>query len=155
MLSMGYKGNMFDIQASLLLPQIPKLKGNLEKRQEISKRYMSAFGPIDGIDLPGILPRTRHAHNLFTIWVNPDRRDEVINKIQEEGVGVAVNYRPVHLLTYYRKIFSFSEGLFPVAEMIGKRTISMPLYPMMSEDAIAQVIEAVKNVLKIKPTLYI
>ena len=71
-----------------------------------------------------------------------------MNKLQEEGVGVAVNYRPVHLLTYYRQTFGFKEGMFPTAEMIGKRTISLPMYPKMGEDAVAKVIEAVQKAVK-------
>jgi UDP-4-amino-4-deoxy-L-arabinose-oxoglutarate aminotransferase len=143
MVCMGYKGNMFDIQAALLLPQIAMLAKNLKKRREISNRYMAAFSSIDGIDFPRILPRTKHAHHLFTIWVNPDKRDEFMSRLQEEGIGVAVNYRPVHLLTYYRKTFGFKEGMFPTAEMIGKRTISLPMYPKMDEDAVTRVIQAV------------
>ena len=148
MVCMGYKGNMFDIQAALLLPQIPRLEENLKRRQEIFTTYTSAFQTIDGIDMPEILPRTKHAHHLFTIWVDPDKRDEFMNRLQAEGVGVAVNYRPVHLLTYYRQTFGFKEGMFPKAEMIGKRTISLPMYPKMGEDAVAKVIKAVQKAVK-------
>ena len=149
MVCMGYKGNMFDIQAALLLPQISRLEENLKRRQEIFTTYTSAFQTIDGIDMPEILPRTKHAHHLFTIWVNPDKRDEFMSRLQEEEIGVAVNYRPVHLLTYYRQTFGFTEGMFPKAEMIGERTISLPMYPMMSEDAVIKVIEAVQKAVKI------
>jgi UDP-4-amino-4-deoxy-L-arabinose-oxoglutarate aminotransferase len=134
MLCMGYKGNMFDIQAALLLPQIPKIEAGLRRRQEIANRYRGAFGPMDGIDLPEIHTNTRHAHHLFTIWVDPERRDECLCKLQEQGIGVAVNYRPVHLLTYYRETFGFKEGIFPKAELIGKRTLSLPMYPQMTEE---------------------
>ncbi len=149
MVCMGYKGNMFDIQAALLLPQIPRLEENLKRRQEIFTTYTSAFQTIDGIDMPEILPRTKHAHHLFTIWVNPDKRDEFMSRLQEEEIGVAVNYRPVHLLTYYRQTFGFTEGMFPKAEMIGKRTISLPMYPKMGKDAVPKVIKAVQNAVKI------
>ena len=148
MVCMGYKGNMFDIQAALLLPQIARLEENLKRRQEIFTTYTSAFQTIDGIDMPEVLPRTKHAHHLFTIWVDPDKRDGFMNKLQEEGIGVAVNYRPVHLLTYYRKTFGFEQGMFPKAEMIGKRTISLPMYPKMGQDAVAKVIEAVQKAVK-------
>ena len=146
MVCMGYKGNMFDIQAALLLPQIPKLDENWKRRQEIANRYREAFGPMDGIDFPEILPHTRHAHHLFTIWVDPEKRDEYVGKLQEQGIGVAVNYRPVHLLTYYRETFGFKEGIFPKAELIGRRTLSLPMYPQMTEAEVAEVIRAAKKV---------
>ena len=147
MTSMGYKANMFDIQAALLLPQLPRLEERLEKRRHIFEQYRSAFESTEGIDTPGILPGTRHAHHLFTIWVDPDWRDRVIQKLEENGIGVAVNYRPVHLLTYYRKTFGFKDGLYPKAEYIGRRTVSLPLYPDMTEEEVTAVIQAMDKAL--------
>lgn len=146
MLSMGYKANMFDIQAALLLPQIPGIKENLEKRRGIYNSYREAFGDLEGIGLPGILAGTVHAHNLFTLWVDPALRDGFLERLQEQGIGVAVNYRAVHLLTYYRRRFGFREGMFPRAETIGRSTLSIPLYPRLSSGEVKRVIKAVKQV---------
>jgi UDP-4-amino-4-deoxy-L-arabinose-oxoglutarate aminotransferase len=143
MVCMGYKGNMFDIQAALLLPQIPRIAEKWQRRQEICSRYREAFDPLDGIDLPEIHPNTRHAHHLFTIWV--DRRDAFLERLQDQGIGVAVNYRPIHLLTYYRRTFGFHEGLFPVAEDIGRKTLSLPLYPKMTDREAAAVVRVVQK----------
>ena len=60
------------------------------------------------------------AHHLYTVWVPPARRDEVLHRLQQSGIGVAVNYRAVHLLTYYRERFGYERGTFPVAEKIGE-----------------------------------
>jgi len=64
----------------------------------------------------------------------------------ERGIGVAVNYRAMHLLTYYAARFGFVPGSFPVAEVIGDRTITLPLYPSMSDEDVAYVIAAVRDV---------
>lgn len=146
MLCMGYKANMFDIQAALLLPQISKIEGNLKKRRAVYQSYVKAFGAMAGISFPEILPRTTHAHHLFTLWVNPLLRDAFTKKLQGQGIGVAVNYRPVHLLSYYRQTFGFREGMFPKAESIGGSTLSLPFYPQLREKAVSQVIEAVQRV---------
>jgi UDP-4-amino-4-deoxy-L-arabinose-oxoglutarate aminotransferase len=143
MVCMGYKGNMFDIQAALLLPQLPHMDNNLNRREEISAGYREAFSPMKEIDLPTTLPGVRHAHHLFTIWV--DQRDAFLERLQAQGVGVAVNYRPVHLLTYYRQRFNLREGMFPIAERIGQRTLSLPLYPGLTDEAVIHVIRAVQQ----------
>ena len=145
MVCMGYKGNMFDIQAALLLPQIPKLEDNLKKRRDIFEIYTEAFRSEAGVDLPEILPGTRHAYHLFTIWVSAHDRDALILRLRDEDVGVAVNYRPVHLMTYYSEVLGFVEGMFPRAETVGKRTVTLPLYPMMTPKAVLNVIQVVKN----------
>jgi len=91
------------------------------------------------------MPNTKHARHLFTILVDPDKRDSILHGLQEKGVGVAVNYRPIHLLKYYREKYGFKEGDFPVAEDIGKRTISLPLYPLLKDEEIEYVIKSVKT----------
>jgi len=94
-----------------------------------------------------VLPDSKSARLLFTIWVNPERRDEMLWEIQEHGVGVAVNFRPIHLLSYYRRTFEYGEGMFPVAEEIGQRTITLPLYPKLTDQEVDYVIGVVKEAL--------
>ncbi len=65
------------------------------------------------------------------------------------GVGVTVNYKPIHLLKYYRKIFGFKKSDFKNAELIGLRTISLPFYPKLSKKEIDYVINTVIKVVKI------
>lgn len=146
MVRMGYKLNMFDLQAALLLPQIPKLEARLARRRDIAARYREAFAAMPDLELPAILADTVHAHHLFTIWVDPARRDAILARLQAEGIGVAVNYRPIHLLRYYRERFGYRPGDFPVAERIGSRTISLPFYPKLADAEVRQVIEAVRAV---------
>lgn len=146
MLSLGYKANLSDIQAALLLGQLPRLEAQLARREAIAGRYESAFADLAGVGFPVVRGNATSARHLFTIWVEPGRRDECLWKLQEKGIGVAVNYRAVHLLSYYRAEFGFQPGDFPYAEAIGDRTLTLPLYPMMTDEQVDQVIEAVRDV---------
>jgi dTDP-4-amino-4,6-dideoxygalactose transaminase len=96
------------------------------------------------------LPDVKHARHLFTIRVSEDKRDEIIFALQKKGIGVAVNYRPIHLLKYYRQKFGYKEGLFPVAESMGNETISLPLYPALKEKETNYVIQSVLRAVKDK-----
>ena len=60
-------------------------------------------------------------------------------------MGVAVNYRPIHLLKYYRENFGYKEGDYPVAEKMGQRTISFPLYPSLKETEVKYVVKVFKE----------
>lgn len=131
----GYKANMFDIQAALLLPQLDRLEPMWQRRNTIARKYAAAFGAA-GIDFPAILPGLKHAWHLFTIWAPEGRRDEFITALQEAGIGVVVNYRAVHLMKFYREKYGCTEGMLPNAEAVGRRTISLPFYPALSEDEI-------------------
>jgi dTDP-4-amino-4,6-dideoxygalactose transaminase len=141
---LGYKYNLSDIQASMLLPQLPKLAARLARREEICRRYEAAFASMPGVQFPVVPEGATSARHLFTIWVDADSRDTVLASIQRRGVGVAVNYRAVHLTRYYRERFGFARGDFPHAEAIGDRTITIPLWPAMTDADVDEVIEAVR-----------
>ena len=72
----------------------------------------------------------------------------MLKALQERQIGVAVNYRPVHLLEYYRKNFGFKEGQFPNAEEIGERTITLPLYPRLTDEEVDYVVDSVNEIQK-------
>lgn len=146
---LGYKANMFDIQAALLIPQLKKIYELWERRESIVKRYEKAFTG-NGIKYPITLDGVKNARHLFTIWVNPNYRDEMINYLQEREIGVTVNYTAVHLKKFYKDYYGYKEGDFPNAEAIGNSTISIPLYPKLKEEEIEYVI---KNVIEVNDKL--
>ncbi len=141
---LGWKYNLSDIQASLLLPQLPKLAGRLARREEICKRYEAAFRETPGVEFPIVPEGATSARHLFTIWVDAGKRDAVLAGIQARGVGVAVNYRAVHLMSHYVSTLGHKRGDFPNAEAIGDRTITIPLWPAMTDEQVDEVIAAVR-----------
>ncbi|HEY3876530.1 MAG TPA: DegT/DnrJ/EryC1/StrS family aminotransferase [Candidatus Kapabacteria bacterium] len=142
---LGYKCNMFDLQAAMLLPQLARLKERLARREAICQRYEKGFRNAKGIAFPSVLPNSVSARHLFTIWVDPNIRDAVLNDLQDRGIGVAVNFRSINRLTYYRETLGLAEGSFPIAERIGDSTITLPLYTKLTEEEIDYVIEQVKE----------
>jgi dTDP-4-amino-4,6-dideoxygalactose transaminase len=141
---LGWKYNMSNVVAALLAPQLPKLKARLARREEICRQYEAAFREA-GVSFPVVPAGATSARHLFTIWVDPAQRDTVLAGIQSHGVGVAVNYRAVHLTTFYRERFGFRRGDFPIAERIGDSTITIPLWPAMTDSQVDEVIEAVRK----------
>jgi UDP-4-amino-4-deoxy-L-arabinose-oxoglutarate aminotransferase len=146
MLTLGYKANLSDINAALLVGQLGRLDAQLQRREAIATQYEAAFSKLPGVGFPIVREGATSARHLFTIWVPPNRRDECLADLQDKGIGVAVNYRAIHLLSFYRDQFGFQPGAFPHAEHIGNSTITLPLYPSMSDDSVQQVIDAVSEV---------
>lgn len=137
----GLKANLPDLLAAMLLPQIAGIDARLARREQIALRYEAAFAAMDGVDFPRVDQGTVSGRHLFTIWV--EQRDEFLGRLQARGIGVAVNYRPVHLLALYRERLGFGPGDFPQAERIGDSTISLPFYPLLSDEEVERVIAAV------------
>lgn len=145
---LGWKYNMDNIHAALLIGQLKRIDGLWQKKDEIWRTYEDKLTGIRDLSILKTIGNSRHARHLFTILVGEDRRDSVLHELQDRGIGVAVNYRPIHLLRYYRKTFGYKEGDFPIAEDIGKRTVSLPLYPRLDDTEVYYVIESLKKVLK-------
>lgn len=145
---LGWKYNMDNIHAALLIGQLKKIDRLWERRDEIWRTYEEALAGIKDLKLLKTVENSKHARHLFTVLVNPNRRDSILHELQNRGIGVAVNYRPIHLLKYYRETFGYKEGYFLVAEDIGKRTVSLPLYPRLDNTEVCYVIESLKKVLK-------
>jgi dTDP-4-amino-4,6-dideoxygalactose transaminase len=67
----------------------------------------------------------------------------VLAKLGAAGVGTAVNYRAIHLLTYLAETLGLRRGALPVAEEMGDRTISLPMYPTLENEEQDRVVDAV------------
>jgi len=145
MVDLGWKYNMHDISAALLIDQLRRIETYLKKRESVWKRYDEAFNPIPQIQVPQT--RGKSAYHMYTVWVDPERRDRILHRLQQKRVGVAVNYRAVHTLTYFKKVFGFKASDFPAAFEIGRKTITLPLYPLLGTEEVAYVIETVRSVL--------
>lgn len=143
--TLGWKYNMTNLQAAMLIGQLARIERLWTERARVAARYESALAGADGVSLPTVPAGAKSARHLFTVWVAADRRDRVLSELQARGIGVAVNYRAVHLLKYYRETFGFTRGMFPEAERIGDSTLTLPLYPQLTNDQIDYVAAAVRE----------
>lgn len=146
---LGYKANMSNIQASLLVNQIDSIEMYLKKKEKISQIYNKGFSKNKTIKFPLILENTKHARHLYTIWVNPKQRDNFLGALQEAGIGIAVNFRVIHLMSYYQKKYGYKKGDFPNAEKIGDSTITLPLYPKLTSKEIKYIIKNVNQIISV------
>jgi UDP-4-amino-4-deoxy-L-arabinose-oxoglutarate aminotransferase len=145
MVELGYKAAMTDVEAALLLPQIERLWRRREIRQSLVECYEQRLARRPDVEL---MSRSgRSGHHLFTVLVPRERRDAILDGLGERGIGVAVNYRAVHTLQYYRERFGHARDAFPVAADIGDRTISLPLHTQLSEGDVDRVVAALDETL--------
>ena len=146
---MGWKYNMDDIQAALLISQIDRLDQYLQRRQYLEMLYRELLSSIEGLDFIEVPPVGEiSGHHLFTVLLPKSiSRDVILKKMQKRGIGCAVNYRAVHTLHYFKREFNYKPTDFPVANEIGNRTISLPLYPKLSKTDIRIICKTLKELL--------
>ena len=144
---LGWKYNMDNIQAALLVGQLERIEKTWTCRNNLWELYEKLLRDIHGIEILRTVPNSKHARHLFTILVDPGKRDYILHALQKNSIGAAVNYRPIHLLKFYRETFGYKEGDFPVAEDIGERTISLPMYPKLLDEEISDIINILKTII--------
>ncbi len=147
----GFKYNMMDLQAAIGMHQITRVESYWQKRLEIWDRYNEAFA-----DLPVAMPAplngtTRHALHLYTLLIDEERspmsRDKLIPELHKRNIGTGVHYRAIPVHPIYQKLFDWRPEDFPVADRIGRTTVSLPLSAKLTEDDVSDVIEAVRDCL--------
>jgi len=143
---LGYKCNMNNIQASLLVHQLERVGEMLNKKEKIAKLYDQKFAQNPKLKFFKTLPGTKHARYIYTILIDPKKRDDYLKLLQKKGIGVAVNFRPIHLMHYYRGKYNYRGGEYPIAEKIGASTITIPLYPKLKLDEVNFIINAVNQI---------
>jgi dTDP-4-amino-4,6-dideoxygalactose transaminase len=145
MVNLGWKYNLSDILAVLLVGQLDRLDIQWQRRSQLCEEYDTLLRTMPGLDLP---PRPgKSACHLYTVWVPKDRRDAILLELQKKEIGAAVNYRAIHTLKYFREKLGHAPELFPVALEIGQRTISLPLYPSLKEEEVAYVCRTLREIL--------
>ena len=142
---LGWKYNISDIQSALLIGQLDKIEKRLQKREKIAQYYETNLKKhsIEYIKVP---KNTKSARHLFVVCVND--RDKVITQLQKSGIGVAVNYKSIHNLAYYKKKFKYKKNQFPISNKIGNKVISIPLYPKLTQKENKLIIDKLITIIK-------
>jgi dTDP-4-amino-4,6-dideoxygalactose transaminase len=147
----GYKYNMPDLQAALLLPQLDRIEAFWRRRVELKRRLDEGLAGIPEIGHLRQGGAAKHAQHLYPVIVRTELlkadRDTVMNAIQAENIGIGVHFRAVHLHPYYQEHWGFRGGMLPHAEYYSERTLSLPLYPKMTDQDADDVIAVVRKVI--------
>ena len=147
----GFKYNLTDMQAALGVPQLRRVEENWTRRAALWQQYLTAFADLPVFLPPPVAEGDRHAYHLFTLILDLDRlrwtRDRVLRALQAENIGTGVHYRAVHLHPYYRDTFGYRPEMFPNAEFLSQRTLSIPFSTRISEEDARDVIDGVHKVL--------
>lgn len=149
----GYKCNMTDIQAAIGIHQLRKLEGFIATRQQYATRFNEAFRFLQEVEVPAVHPVGRHTFHLYPLRLNLDRlkisRNVFIEELRELNIGTSVHFIPLHWHPFYRETFGYVPGQFPNADALYRNSVSLPLYPAMSDADVSDVISAVRRLVAI------
>lgn len=142
----GVKGNMPDLLALLLGPQLDNLEQSHAKRVAHAQRYIDELADLP-IELPKVDPKAKHAWHVFAVGVDPVERMNIIQELDARGIRTAIQFKPLHAMTYFASKYKLKAADFPNSEDWGNKTFSLPVFPDMTEDEQSYVIENLRDVL--------
>ncbi|MCQ2584167.1 MAG: DegT/DnrJ/EryC1/StrS family aminotransferase [Treponema sp.] len=143
----GYKFNLPDVLSAIGVKQLERAELFYDQRRRIFERYNEAFKNLSYITLPP--DDEGNSAHLYPLRINENckySRLEAAKKFQAAGMGISVHFIPIFHFTYWQELYpDFRAENFPNAEKQYSQTISLPIWPDMSEEDIKFVIEQVKS----------
>ena len=151
---LGGKFNLTDVNAAIGLQQLNKLGDFQDQRAKLAQRYFNGFAQTKVVEHGLELPVADFAHSnwhMFQIVLPLDRLDTdragIMADLKALGIGTGLHYPPIHLFTLYRER-GFTEGMFPIAERVGRSIVTLPLFPTLTESDVDCIVAAVAHVLE-------
>jgi dTDP-4-amino-4,6-dideoxygalactose transaminase len=148
----GHKGNLTDIAATLGLGQLKRLPAFTERRRALARRYLTCLEALPqwALSLP-VADFEQSNWHMFQVLLPLEQmsvsRAEFIAQLRERNIGAGVHYPAMHLFSLYRAL-GYREGDFPQAEHVGRSTITLPLFPAMSDADVDAVCANIADILK-------
>jgi len=142
----GCKYNTTDINAAIGMVQLKKQDELRQKRDNIAQKYNAAFRENSNIIIPFIKDDRETSWHLYFIKIA--NRDKVIEELKGRGVGCSVHFIPIHKHPYYKERYKYVNEGYPVANRVFERSLSLPIYPDMSDEEIEYVIDQVNAIVK-------
>ncbi len=151
-LAPGFKYNLTDIAAALGVAQLHKCERFWKVRDHYAALYDEGFRDLPEIIRPRAAGHVQHAWHLYVIQLDLDRlrigRNEFVQQLQQQQIGCSVHFIPLHMHPFYRQTWGYGPDDLPIAAACYRRTVSLPIYPKMSETDVRRVIGIVRDLVQ-------
>jgi dTDP-4-amino-4,6-dideoxygalactose transaminase len=139
---LGYNSRLDEIQAAVLRVKLPYVEGWNREREEAARTYRRLLADIPGVVTPVVEDYAEHVFHQYTVRITGQDRDAVQRSLTEDGINTMVYYPvPVHRLP----VHSDHKLALPLTEQAAREVLSLPMGPMISNNAIGRVADALRN----------
>ncbi|MCK4820226.1 DegT/DnrJ/EryC1/StrS family aminotransferase [bacterium] len=148
--NLGNNWLMSEIHALLGIYQLRALEANLQRRNEIAQRYADSLSEVEGVNLLRVPPHIRHSYYKYPIRLSETVDKAKLVAVMKDRYSISLGSAydpPCHLQPAYQRLFGFHNGMFPVAERILKRVVSLPMFVQMTDEEVDYVVQSLKEVI--------
>lgn len=139
---LGYNYRLDEMSAALGLSQLRRLDKFLEARAHVAEMYNERLQDCEDVEIPYVALGVKMSWFVYVVRLVPGiNRDGVIQYLSDNGVGCRPYFTPIHLQPFYRRMFGYKPGDFPITEDISGRTLALPFYNTLSPSEVDYVVE--------------
>ncbi len=142
---LGFNYRISDINCALGIAQLERLHEILDRRERVAQMYHERLKGLNSLSVLGSSPTVKRSWFVYVVILDGEftreDRDRIISELGNKGIQSNDYFVPIHLQPFYRKMFGYKRGDFPVAESISDRTIALPFYNNLGEREIDYVCE--------------
>jgi dTDP-4-amino-4,6-dideoxygalactose transaminase len=139
----GYTARLDTLQAIVLLHKLPLLDGWNDQRRTAARLYNEGLADVGDLRLPPVPDGSDPVWHLYVVRTAVPER--LAQYLAERGIGTGRHYpQPVHLAPAFARL-GYAEGSFPVAEAVARECLSLPIFPGVTEEQLATVVEGVEG----------
>lgn len=149
---LGYNYRISDINCALGIAQLERIDEILTKREKVAKLYNERLRKIEELIIPQFEDNKKISWFVYVVRLidkyKRRDRDSILNKLKERGIGCSNYFSPIHLQPFYKRMFGYKKGDYPITEMVSERTIALPFYNNLKEEQIDYVCESLKEIIQ-------
>lgn len=145
---LGYNSRLDELSAALGVAQLRRFDELIANRQRVARAYLTGLMHRPELVLPTVDPGTEMSWFVFVVrlaaeW-GREERDRIIASLRRHDVGAADYFPCIHLQPFYRELFGYTEGAYPIAERVSQRTIALPFFTRMTEREVGFVVQTLE-----------
>jgi perosamine synthetase len=140
---LGYNYRLDELSSALGVAQLERIEELLAKREKVAQMYNQLLANIDQVEIPHISPQVIMSWFVYVVRLASGvDRDRVMARLEEKGVASRPYFSPIHLQPFYRQMFGFKEGDFPITEAAARSTLALPFHSSLDEESVEYVCNA-------------
>lgn len=148
---LGFNYRISDINCALGIAQLERIDEILAKRERVARHYNERLKDVEELILPHFEENKKISWFVYVVRLQDkysrEDRDRILEKLKEKEIGCSNYFSPIHLQPFYREMFGYKKGDFPVTERVSERTIALPFYNNLKEEEIAYVCETLIKII--------
>ena len=146
---LGFNYRLDELSCALGLAQLQRLPEILAKRAAVAEAYNLMLKDVPGVIRPYISPDVEMSWFVYVIRLDEKiSRERVMTLLKQRGVECKPYFTPIHLQPFYRNLFGFREGDFPVTERVSRSTLALPFFTGLGEEQVAYVVQCLKEAIE-------